>query len=318
MSLSCTAGLAFAVGPLLRGAARPAGCRRSRPRRDPDGRGPASRPRPRTAPATPRPARCPARRTGLNTSRVAQVDDRVADLPDQPQRPGQPGGQRQQRPGDAAQSRGGAAAAPQQHAEQQADHGEGEPQCLPGRGVDAVHPPSLRPGVQDDDGARARHPRPRLRRRRRLRPAGAVEALRRTTTTPTGCTPRRSRCCSTPGCWCRSSRCSARWSTTSSGLAHDKTSDMATVLMRGRDGRTRCWRSPAPRRCSAGTRRRDRSRCRRPGRRGRRPGRRGARCWSTSPGPVLFVVETDDLAELAQGHVLVEVAGEAASAATGG
>ena len=61
------------------------------------------------------------------------VDDRVADLPEQPQRPGEPGGGRQQRPGDAAQAGGGTAPAPQQHAEEQPDHAQRDAERLPGR-----------------------------------------------------------------------------------------------------------------------------------------------------------------------------------------
>ena len=75
--------------------------------------------------------------------------DEVADLPDQPQRPGQPGGRGQQGPGHRAEPGRGAPALPEQHAEHQADHAEREAERLPGRGVDAVHPTSLRGRGQD-------------------------------------------------------------------------------------------------------------------------------------------------------------------------
>jgi type III secretion system (T3SS) SseB-like protein len=91
------------------------------------------------------------------------------------------------------------------------------------------------------------------------------------------------------------------------GLAHDKSSDMATVLMRGRDGRNALlaftgtasmqrW-DPAARpvpvtvATAAEAALRD-----------------GAQALLVDvAGPVLFVVETEDLRELAQGHVLVPV-----------
>lgn len=93
------------------------------------------------------------------------------------------------------------------------------------------------------------------------------------------------------------------------GLAHDKTSDMATVLMRGRDGRTallaftstetlqrwdpdaRPVPAEATRAASAAV-------------------QDGASALLVDvAGPVRFVVETDDLAELARGSVLAEVSG---------
>lgn len=93
-----------------------------------------------------------------------------------------------------------------------------------------------------------------------------------------------------------------------SRLARDKTSEMATVMMTGRDGRTallaftgsaamRRWDPEArpvpvsvPRAAEAAL-------------------QDGAAAVLVDvAGPVLFVVETDDLRELAQGHVLVEVA----------
>jgi type III secretion system (T3SS) SseB-like protein len=96
------------------------------------------------------------------------------------------------------------------------------------------------------------------------------------------------------------------------GLAHDKSSDMATVLMRGRDGRTallaftgsdalRRW-DPEARPVPV-------------------PARRAAEAAVQDDaealvvdvaGPVMFVVETDDLRELAQGHTLVELEGVSA------
>jgi hypothetical protein len=92
------------------------------------------------------------------------------------------------------------------------------------------------------------------------------------------------------------------------GLVHDKTSDMATVLMQGRDGRTallaftstgtmRRWNAdarpvpvPVPRAAEAAV-------------------QDGAAAMLVDvAGPVPFVVETDDLHELARGHLLVRLA----------
>ena len=91
------------------------------------------------------------------------------------------------------------------------------------------------------------------------------------------------------------------------GLAHDKTSDMATVLMTGRDGRTallaftstdalRRWDPdarpvPVPVAQAAAAAVQDGA----------------AAVLVDVAGPVLFVVETEDLAELAQGHTLAPV-----------
>jgi hypothetical protein len=91
------------------------------------------------------------------------------------------------------------------------------------------------------------------------------------------------------------------------GLAHDKTSDMATVLMRGRDGRTALlaftsteslhrWNPqarPVPVRASrvAEAAVQDHA----------------AAMLVDVAGPVMFVVETEDLRELAAGHVLARV-----------
>ena len=93
------------------------------------------------------------------------------------------------------------------------------------------------------------------------------------------------------------------------GLAHDKTSDMATVLMQGRDGRTallaftstrslQTWRAdarpvPVTVATAAAAAVQD-----------------GADAVLVDvAGPVLFAVEGEDLRELASGHVLVTVSG---------
>ena len=93
------------------------------------------------------------------------------------------------------------------------------------------------------------------------------------------------------------------------GLAHDKTSDMAAVLMRGRDGRTallaftgteamRRWDPearpvPVPAGQAAEAALQD-----------------GAAALVVDvAGPVLFVVEEDDLRELAAGHTLMDLNG---------
>lgn len=93
------------------------------------------------------------------------------------------------------------------------------------------------------------------------------------------------------------------------GRPHDKTSDMATVLMRGQDGRTallaftgqealRRW-DPAARPVPV-------------------PAAKAAQAAVQDgaaaivvdvAGPTLFVVEEDDLRELAQGHTLAELNG---------
>lgn len=93
------------------------------------------------------------------------------------------------------------------------------------------------------------------------------------------------------------------------GLAHDKSSDMATVLMRGRDGRNALlaftstetlhrWNPearpvPVPAATAAQAAVQDEA----------------AAMLVDVAGPVMFVVETDDLRELAQGSTLVEVSG---------
>jgi len=93
------------------------------------------------------------------------------------------------------------------------------------------------------------------------------------------------------------------------GLAHDKTSDMATVLVQGHDGRTallaftgvdplRRWNPqarpvPVPLSTAAQAALQD-----------------GAAALVVDlAGPVTFVVEAEDLRELAEGSVLVEVNG---------
>jgi SseB protein N-terminal domain len=91
------------------------------------------------------------------------------------------------------------------------------------------------------------------------------------------------------------------------GLAHDKTSDMATVLMRGRDGRNALlaftgtatlqrW-DPAARPVPVSLARAAEAAV-----------QDGAAAMVLDlAGPVRFVVETDDLRELARGNVLVQV-----------
>ncbi len=93
------------------------------------------------------------------------------------------------------------------------------------------------------------------------------------------------------------------------GLVHDKTSDMATVLMRGRDGRTALlaftgndtlqrW-DPAARPVPVTTPRAAEAAV-----------QDGADALLVDvAGPVPVVVAGDDLRELAQGRVLVEVSG---------
>lgn len=93
------------------------------------------------------------------------------------------------------------------------------------------------------------------------------------------------------------------------GLAHDKTSDMATVLMRGRDGRMAllaftstsaltAW-DPEGRPVPVGARDAARAAL-----------HDGAEALLVDvAGPVLFVVEGDDLRSLADGDTLVDLAG---------
>ena len=97
------------------------------------------------------------------------------------------------------------------------------------------------------------------------------------------------------------------------GLAHDKTSDMATVLMRrAATGVRRCSRSPAPTRCGGGTPRPDPSRCGVPDA-ARAAVHDGADALLLDvAGPVMVVVEGEDLRALADGFVLADVAGRLA------
>ena len=102
------------------------------------------------------------------------------------------------------------------------------------------------------------------------------------------------------------------------GLAHDKSSDMATVLMRGRDGRTallaftgtdplRRWNPdgrPVPVSVPDAA---------------RAAVHDGAEALLVDvAGPVMFVVEGDDLRALADGFTLVELAGRHAWVKPGG
>ena len=96
-----------------------------------------------------------------------------------------------------------------------------------------------------------------------------------------------------------------------SGLPREKSSDMAAVLMTGRDGRTALlaftgtasldrWARPTQ------AARPDRSRCRPAGGQRRAPGPATALLVDVA-GPVLFVVEGEDLESLAAGHRLVRL-----------
>jgi hypothetical protein len=93
------------------------------------------------------------------------------------------------------------------------------------------------------------------------------------------------------------------------GLAHDKTSDMATVLMRGRDGRTALlaftgreamqrW-DPQARPVPVETSRAAQA--------ARQDG--AAAIVVDVAGPTMFVVEADDLEQLAEGATLTEISG---------
>ncbi len=85
------------------------------------------------------------------------------------------------------------------------------------------------------------------------------------------------------------------------GLAQDKSSDMATVLLQGADGGRRCWRSRAPTRWPRGTRRVARSRFR-PARRRCSAVQEGADALLVDvAGPVTVAVEGEDLRALAAG-----------------
>ena len=212
--------------------------------------------------------------------------DRVADVPHQPQRPGQPGAAGSR---DQATARSPAAAPRRRQSSALSTRPTTlsvSAQRLPGRGVDAVHPTSLRGRGAGEDGARcARSPTP----------ASPTTTARR---------PRRS----PPRCAAYDADPDRRHAATlavlqrarllvpvvavlgevehdEQGLAHDKTSDMATVLMTGRDGRSALLAftghrgaAPVEPRGAAGAGAGGQ------GRRGRRPGRRGTRCSWTSPG----------------------------------
>lgn len=105
--------------------------------------------------------------------------------------------------------------------------------------------------------------------------------------------------------------------TDDAGLAHDKTSDMATVLMRGQDGRTALlaftgsgplgrWQAdarpvPVTAAQAAQAARQDAA---------------DAMVLDVA-GPVLFVIEGDDLEALAAGYDLVQVSGRYAWAGPG-
>ena len=100
----------------------------------------------------------------------------------------------------------------------------------------------------------------------------------------------------------------ARSSVDAAGLAHDKTSDMATVLLTGArrpDGA--CWRSPAPTRSGRGTR--TAGRCPVPARIAAQSAvQDGADALVVDvAGPATFVVEGDDLTALAAGWRLGRV-----------
>ena len=227
----------------------------------------------------------PAQTTGLNTSRAAQLamSSPISQTSLRvPVRPAAAGSSDQATPRSPAV---GAAAPPHEQAEHQADHGQQQAERLPGRGVDGSHGTSLRradrmsgvrdlpdPGFAGDDGdvdpaltaalaAYDRDPDRRhaatlevLQRHRLLVPVVAVLGEVAYDEQPDG-----------------------------TRLARDKTSDMATVLMRGRDGRTALLAFTSTRRCGAGTPRGDRCRstCSGPPRPRCRTTRR--RCWSTSP-----------------------------------
>ena len=115
-------------------------------------------------------------------------------------------------------------------------------------------------------------------------------------------TPTRWRPCRGRACWCPSWRCSARSRSTSAGLAHDKTSDMAAVLLTGRRrpaGAARLHRHRG--RCGAGTPRP--GRCRSPPRLAAQAAvQDGAAALVVDvAGPGDLVVEGEDLQGLAAG-----------------
>ena len=164
----------------------------------------------------------------------------------------EPGGEPRRRQGDAVSSR--------------ADHRQRQGQRCPGdasRGRPG--PASLRGRVWNDRRPDAHHPGSRLRRRRRRAPrAGLAAALAAYAARPrTGATSRGPR--RPPGGAPAGARwwlCSARWRSTTPGLAHDKTSDMAAVLMHGTGRPHRAARLHRLRGLERGTPRPGRSRCR--------------------------------------------------------
>lgn len=135
---------------------------------------------------------------------------------------------------------------------------------------------------------------------------GVVDALAGWAAGTTLRTSRRSRPCSGPGCWCRWSRCSARSRSTRRAWPA-KTSDMATVLLRGADGRLallaftgtgplRAW-NPDGRPVPVATALAARSAI-----------QDGAAALVVDvAGPVRFVVEGDDLVRLAEGWTLARL-----------
>ena len=119
---------------------------------------------------------------------------------------------------------------------------------------------------------------------------------RRTPRTRRRATPTRWRRWRGPGCWCRSSRCSARSRSTSAGWRTTRPATWRRCCSPAPTAGWRCWPSPAPTRCGAGTPRP--GRCRSPAElaaQAARPGRRrGAGGRRGRPGDV--VVEGEDLA----------------------
>jgi hypothetical protein len=91
------------------------------------------------------------------------------------------------------------------------------------------------------------------------------------------------------------------------GLAHDKTSDMAAVLMKGRDGRSAllCFSGNEPLRAWNPEARPVPVTFRQAARAALQDG--AAALLLDVAGPVLFVVEGEDLGALAAGHHLVEL-----------
>ena len=250
------------------------------------------------------------------------VDDVLDDPGDELEGAGQPRRDRQQRPGEAAHSGGQAATTPGEPGVRGAEDGQDECERRPGGVVDGGaggqgHGSSLRtraePGLRGSSGC---DPSPT-----QASPATTVASTRswrrrwrRTTARarPTS-RPRTSRpwpCSRTRGCSCRWSRSSTRWRYDGAGGSpREKSSDMAAVLMTGRDGRTALlaftgtasldrWAQsyeggearpvPVPARQAAQAALQDQA----------------AALLVDVAGPVLFVVEGEDLESLAAGHRL--------------